>query len=54
MLNQKIVSHFLEKEKAKVQVVNNGLEAESEIKKSKFDLIVLDINMPFLKGDELN
>lgn len=53
MLNQKITSHFLEKEKAIVTIASNGLEALSLLQKHYFDIVLLDIHMPELTGEEL-
>jgi signal transduction histidine kinase/CheY-like chemotaxis protein len=53
ILNQTIVSHILNKEKAKITLVNDGLEALSKIQRENFDVILLDINMPNMTGEEL-
>ncbi|MFK8061275.1 MAG: hybrid sensor histidine kinase/response regulator [Polaribacter sp.] len=53
LLNQTIVSHFLNKENAIVTIVKDGLEALSKIESQKFDVILLDINMPNMTGEEL-
>ncbi|WP_159947174.1 ATP-binding response regulator [Polaribacter septentrionalilitoris] len=53
VLNLTIVQHFLTKEKAKITLVKDGLEALSKIKKEHFDVILLDIYMPNLTGEEL-
>jgi CheY-like chemotaxis protein len=53
MLNQKITTHFLEKEKAVVTLVNDGLEALNMLKTYHFDVVILDIHMPELTGEEL-
>lgn len=52
-LNQKITVHFLEKEGAKVTVVDNGLMAYNVLNKESFDIVLLDINMPEVTGVEL-
>ncbi len=52
-LNLTIVSHFLAKEKAEITMVKDGLEALSKIETSSFDVILLDINMPNMTGEEL-
>ena len=49
----RIVSHILNKEKANVTIVSDGLEALFKIKKENFDVILLDINMPNMTGEEL-
>jgi signal transduction histidine kinase len=53
VLNQTIVSHVLRKEKVNLKIVNDGLEALNEIKKETFDIVLLDINMPNMTGEEL-
>ena len=53
MLNQKITTHFLEKEDVKITLVNNGLEALQILEKQSFDAVILDINMPELTGEAI-
>ena len=53
VLNQTIVRHFLAKENAEITIVNDGLEALSKIESLAFDVILLDINMPNMTGEEL-
>ena len=53
LLNQKMLSHILNKQNAIVSVVNDGLEALSILKRENFDLVLLDINMPNMTGEEL-
>jgi signal transduction histidine kinase/CheY-like chemotaxis protein len=53
MLNQKITTHFLEKENAVVTLVNDGLEAFNILNTYSFDIVILDIHMPELTGEEL-
>ena len=43
----------LEKEGFEVEVAENGIEAEKKLKSQKFDLVLLDILMPKMSGDEL-
>ena len=52
-MNQTIVSHILNKEEVNLTLVNDGLEALSKIKEEDFDVILLDINMPNMTGEEL-
>lgn len=52
-LNLSIVSHILTKEEADFKLVRDGVEALSEMQKTIFDIILLDINMPNLSGDAL-
>ena len=53
LLNQKMLLHVLKKENATIFLVNDGLEALSKIKQETFDLVLLDINMPNMTGEEL-
>lgn len=53
VLNQTIVRHFLSKENAEITIVNDGLEALSKIQSLVYDVILLDINMPNMTGEEL-
>ncbi|SDR82430.1 two-component system, chemotaxis family, CheB/CheR fusion protein [Polaribacter sp. KT25b] len=52
-LNRTIVAHILNKEKANLTLVKDGIEALSELQKEKFNLVLLDINMPNLSGTSL-
>mgnify|MGYP000867432740 CR=1 FL=1 len=53
LLNQKMLLHILNKQNAIVSIVNDGLEALSILKRENFDLVLLDINMPNMTGEEL-
>ena len=52
-LNLTIVAHILKKEEAFYTLVKDGVEAIAAMDKHNFDIVLLDINMPNLKGDEL-
>ncbi|WP_298778053.1 ATP-binding protein [uncultured Polaribacter sp.] len=52
-LNLSIVSHILKKEGVIGTFVKDGEEAILAMNKDSFDIVLLDINMPNLKGDEL-
>jgi signal transduction histidine kinase/CheY-like chemotaxis protein len=52
-MNQFIVRNFLSKEKVILTVVNDGLEALDKLQQEVYDLVLLDINMPNLKGNEV-
>ena len=51
-VNQKLTVHMLEKRSHNVVVAGNGKEALSFLDKKKFDLVLMDINMPELDGFE--
>ena len=51
-VNQKLVVRMLEKAGHKVVVAGNGLEALDLFGKNEFDLILMDIQMPIMGGDE--
>ena len=53
VMNQTIVAHILRKEKVNLTIVNDGLEALAEIEKKVFDVVLLDINMPNMTGEEV-
>ncbi|WP_158838557.1 ATP-binding response regulator [Polaribacter sp. L3A8] len=53
IMNQTIVAHILGKEKSNLTLVNDGLEALAKIEKETFDVVLLDINMPNMTGEEL-
>ncbi|OAD44875.1 ATP-binding response regulator [Polaribacter atrinae] len=53
IMNQTIVAHILKKEKVNLTIVSDGLEALSKIEKEVFDVVLLDINMPNMTGEEL-
>jgi len=50
IINQKVAVHILEKYGHKVTVANNGLEVLSSLKKERFDLILMDVQMPKMDG----
>ncbi|WP_347174567.1 ATP-binding response regulator [Polaribacter uvawellassae] len=52
-LNRAIVAHILNKEHANFTMVKDGVEALIELQKKTFDIVLLDINMPNLTGDNL-
>lgn len=52
LLSEVIVEH-LEYYNYNVTPVFNGLEAEALVYKEKFDLLLLDVNVPLLNGFEL-
>ena len=53
VLNQTIVAHILKKEEVELTLVNDGLEAQNKLKNNTYDLVLLDINMPNVTGEDL-
>ena len=51
--NLTIVSQILKEQESEFVLVKDGVEALNEMLKTTFDLILLDINMPNLSGDDL-
>ena len=52
IINQKLIKRTLEDLELTVEVASNGLEAFQKRKDGNFDLIFMDIQMPFLDGVE--
>jgi len=52
VINQKVAVHILEKKGHKVSVANNGQEVLQVLKKDRFDLILMDVQMPKIDGFE--
>lgn len=53
VLNQKLTSAVLKNRKCIVTIANNGLEALGLLKKHRFDMIIIDIQMPVMNGYEV-
>ncbi|MDD7886666.1 hybrid sensor histidine kinase/response regulator [Flavivirga sp. 57AJ16] len=51
-INQVVTQNLLKKANYESLVVSNGLEALNAAKNNKFDLILMDINMPIMNGKE--
>ncbi|WP_100614233.1 tetratricopeptide repeat-containing hybrid sensor histidine kinase/response regulator [Confluentibacter citreus] len=51
-INQIVTKNLLNKEGYLCTIANNGLEAIEQIKNNNFDLILMDINMPLMNGNE--
>jgi two-component system, sensor histidine kinase and response regulator len=49
-INQEIATRWLEKTQATVVVANNGQIAVTEISNQRFDLVLMDIQMPIMDG----
>jgi CheY-like chemotaxis protein len=52
IINQKLIKQILIKYGIDVELANNGLEAFEKIKNFKYDLILMDIQMPVMDGLE--
>lgn len=50
--NQQVVTYYLDEWECKHEIVTNGIEALLKLEKSKFDLILMDIQMPIMDGIE--
>ncbi|KAL2813774.1 hypothetical protein BDW59DRAFT_176650 [Aspergillus cavernicola] len=51
-VNQKVAVKFLEKHQHHITVVDNGLEALEKTRENKYDVILMDIQMPIMGGFE--
>ncbi len=52
MINQKLVKQILERYGISVDLANDGLQAFEKIKNYRYDLILMDIQMPVMDGIE--
>ena len=52
VFNQRLAVKILEKYNQGVTVVNNGLEALEAVKKRRYDVILMDLQMPVMDGFE--
>jgi osomolarity two-component system sensor histidine kinase NIK1 len=52
LVNQKLAVKILEKQGHIVEVVENGLEAFEAVKKKRYDVILMDVQMPVMGGFE--
>jgi len=50
--NQILISSLLQREKYQFDIVKNGWEAICAFEACKYDLILMDINMPVINGEE--
>lgn len=51
-VNQRLAVKILQKYHHNVTVANNGLEAFEQIKKTKYDVVLMDVQMPVMGGFE--
>lgn len=52
LINQKVASYTLTKQGAEVEIANHGKEAILMLEKKKYDIILMDIQMPEMDGFE--
>lgn len=52
LVNQKLAGHFLTRLGHQFVIVGNGLEALQQLDKAKWDLILMDLQMPELDGEQ--
>ena len=52
LINQKVASYSLTKQGARVEIANHGKEAIVMLEKKKYDIILMDIQMPEMDGFE--
>ncbi|MFP4698315.1 MAG: response regulator [Eubacteriales bacterium] len=52
VINQKVIRMLLEEHNCKIDIANNGLEALDILLKNKYDVILMDVQMPELDGIE--
>ncbi len=50
LINVMVGKQILEKAKLKVEVANDGLAAVNKVKEDKFDIVLMDIQMPIMDG----
>jgi signal transduction histidine kinase/CheY-like chemotaxis protein len=51
-INQQVVKLMLSKLGYKIEVVSNGLQALEAVKQNHFDLVLMDVQMPEMDGEE--
>jgi len=51
-VNQRLAVRVLEKQAHRVTVVSNGVEAVEALKKDRFDIVLMDVQMPVMSGFE--
>ncbi len=52
VVNQKLAIGLLEKRGHRIQIANNGCEAVEAVERRKFDLVLMDVQMPEMDGLE--
>lgn len=51
-VNQRIISRFLQELGYKIEIANNGIEAVNSFINDKYDVIIMDVQMPGMDGVE--
>ncbi|WP_053005864.1 ATP-binding protein [Kiloniella spongiae] len=51
-INQRLLTDILVQQDKRVTIANNGQEAIEALEKTTFDLVLMDIQMPIMNGDE--
>ena len=51
-INQKLLAHLLRKNGCIVSLTNNGQEACQQFLEHSFDLVLMDLEMPVMNGEE--
>jgi signal transduction histidine kinase/DNA-binding response OmpR family regulator/HPt (histidine-containing phosphotransfer) domain-containing protein len=49
-INQQVASEILQQKGMNVTIANNGLEAVKMVQKTKYDLVLMDVQMPLMDG----
>jgi CheY-like chemotaxis protein len=52
LINQKVATHTLKKNKHIVDIANDGVEGVEKFTKNEYDIILMDIQMPNMNGYE--
>ncbi|MFV1883011.1 MAG: ATP-binding protein [Balneola sp.] len=52
LVNQKVMKRFLERWEVNMTIVDNGKQAVEALKKTSFDLVLMDLQMPKMDGYE--
>jgi CheY-like chemotaxis protein len=52
LVNQRVATRLLEKRGHTVMVANNGREAVNALERERFDLVLMDVQMPVMNGFE--
>ena len=50
--NRLVIRSYLRKEKCRLEIATNGLEAVEKFRNGRFDLVLMDIQMPIMDGYE--